>query len=204
MSYKIGDKIKILNENCLPDDKEDIFPYFIDEMSKYCGKDGVIASRYYNEDAEMDLYQVVFEFENNKINGYDFSEWMFDGNMKNKTEQIKEHEEGIKINLSDFDALESLLDYVKDKYGEHFDKKIARKKFLELQPTEEEIEVLQMLNSLDGILFYDHHDSFVLVNGETFKMKMFERFEEIMNYLNFTNNVELPISFLLGDDEQYD
>lgn len=201
MSYKIGDKVKILNKDCLPDDKEDIFPYFVDEMLKYCGKDGVIASHHYNEDEEMDLYQVVFEFEDNKINGYEFSEWMFDGNMKNKTEQIKEQEKGIKINLSDFDALESLLDYVKDKYGEYFDKKIARKKFLDFQPTEEEIEVLQMLNSLDAILFYDNHDSFVLVNGETFKMKMFERFEEIMDYLNFTNNVELPISFLLGDDE---
>lgn len=200
MSYKNGDKVKILNENCLPNDKEDIFPYFIDEMSKYCGKDGVIASHRYNEDKEIELYQVVFEFENNKINGYEFSEWMFDKNMKNETEQIKEHEKGIKINLSDFDALESLLDYVKDKYGEYFDKKIARKKFLEFQPTEEEIEVLQMLNSLGGDLFYDNFDCFAFVQGKEFRMSMFDRFEEIMDYLNVTNNVELPISLLLGGE----
>lgn len=193
MSYKIGDKVKILKEECLPNDRENIFPCFIDEMLKYCGKDGVIVKDIYDGDEDMILYTIAFEFENNEIAEYDFAEWMFEKSVKNEIE---------KINLSDFDTLESLLDYVRDKYGKRFDKKIARKKFLELQPTEEEIEVLQMLNYLGGSLFYDNGNSFVIVKGKAFKMKMFERFEEIMDYLEFTDNVCLSIKLLLGESEE--
>lgn len=193
MSYKIGDKVKILKEEYLPNDRENIFPCFIDEMLKYCGKDGVIVNSFYDSDEDMTLYTIAFEFENNINTEYDFAEWMFEKSVKNEIEEI---------NLSDFDTLESLLDYVRDKYGKRFDKKIARKKFLELQPTEEEIEVLQMLNYLGGSLFYDNGDSFVIVNGKAFKMKMFERFEEIMDYLEFTDNVCLSIKLLLGESEE--
>lgn len=193
MAYKIGSVIRILKEKEMREDKESIFPYFVEEMNDYYDKIGVIADISYNEEYNTIVYQIKFGFEDFRDNYWDFAEWMFDKSIKDEME---------KINLSDFNTLESLLDYVEDKYGEYFDKKVARKKFLELQPTEEEIEVLQMLNSLGGILFYDHHDSFVLINDKAFKMKMFERFEEIMDYLNFTDNVFLPINLLLGESEK--
>lgn len=193
MGYKIGDKVKILKEEYLPDNRDEIFPVFLDEMLKYCEEEGVIVSSHYDKTGDMTLYRIAFEFENNEISEYEFSEWMFDKGIKNEVE---------KINLSDFNTLESLLCYVRDKYGKYFDKKVARNRFLELQPTEEEIEVLQMLNSIGGTLFYDNNDSFVLINGKAFKMKMFERFEEIMDCLNFTDNVFLPIDLLLGESEE--
>ena len=192
MSYKIGDKVKILKEEYLPNDRDEIFPGFMDEMLKYCEEEGVIVSSHYDKTGDMILYRIAFEFENNEFTMFDFAEWMFDKSVENEKEEI---------NLSDFDTLESLLCYVRNKYGKYFDKKIARKKFLELLPTEEEIEVLQMLNSIGGVLFYDNNASFVLINGKTFRMKMFDGFEEIMDYLEFTDNVFLPIDLLLGESE---
>lgn len=195
MEFKIGDRIRVLDREKILDTHID-YPEFKQSLERYCGREGTIVSRYYDGTVDTWIYNAVFDFENNAINDCVFADWMLDVSVENETNKKDE----IKIKLSDFDTLEKLLGYVDEKYGLYFDSKVARKKFLELQPTEEEIEVLQMLNSLGGELLYDNFDCYAIVCGKEFRMSMFDRFGEIMDYLNVTNNVVLQINLLLGEE----
>lgn len=200
-NYKVGDIVKILKWEDLPDNKESKFPYYLEEMKDYCGKLGKIIRVDFNEEQEIAIYGIVFEFENYKENYYTFADWMFekDADIDEAKNELKE----ITINLEKFSNLESLSDYISEKYSNYFDKKVARKEFLKLNPTEEEIQLLRILNEVSsGSLFYGHDECCVLINNNLYPVKMFDRFYYIMNYLENTDNVFLPISLLLGEEKE--